>query len=94
MAQPELVRVLRIALIVFGVLLLGLAIARLNDRQIDRTGLCGSIVQGPRYDDGGSRTPDCDRLRHRDGVVAAALAILGLAAAGVAAGHTLYTRHR
>lgn len=87
-------RVFRIVLVVLGVLLFVLAISRLNDRQVDRTGLCGSVVQGPRYDDGGSRTPDCNRLRHRDGVAAAVFAILGVVSLGVVAGHTFYARNR
>ena len=50
--QAELVRVLRIVLVVLGVLLFVLAISRLNDRHIDRTGLCGSVIQVdlPRFD--------------------------------------------
>ena len=92
--QAELVRVLRIVLVVLGVLLFVLAISRLNDRQIDRTGLCGSVVQGSRYDDGGSSTPDCNRLRHRDGVAAVAFVTLGIVAIGVVAGHTFYARSR
>ena len=87
-------RVFRIALVVLGVLLFVLAISRLNDRQIDRTGLCGSVIQGPRYDDGGSSTPDCNRLRHRDGVAATAFATIGMVAIGVVAGHAVYARRR
>ena len=92
--QAELVRVLRIVLVVLGVLLFVLAISRLNDRQIDRTGLCGSVVQGSRYDDGGSSTPDCNRLRHRDGVAAVAFAALGIVAIGAVAGHAVHARNR
>jgi hypothetical protein len=86
------VRVFRIVLIVLGVLLFALAISKLNDRRIDKTGLCGSIVQGSRYDDGGSSTSECNRLRHRDGVAAAAFATLGIVAIGVVAGHFFYAR--
>lgn len=92
--RTDVRRTFRIVLIVLGVLLLFVTIFRLNDRQIDRTGLCGSIVQGSRFDDGGSSTPDCNRLRHRDEVAAAAFAVLGMAALGVAAGHTFYIRTR
>ena len=67
-------RVFRIVLIVLGVLLFVLAISRLNDRQIDRTGLCGSIVQGSTHDDGGSTTADCNRLRHDGPTVRSRLA--------------------
>jgi hypothetical protein len=88
------VRVFRIVLIVLGVLLFVLAISRLNDRRIDRTSLCGSTVQGSRYDDGGSSTSECNRLRHRDGVAAAAFATLGIVAIGVVAGDTFYARNR
>jgi hypothetical protein len=88
------VRVFRIVLIALGVLLLVLAIARLNVREINRTGLCGSILQGSRYDDGGASTTDCDRLRHDDGDAAAAFLIIAIATLGVGVGHVLYTRTR
>jgi hypothetical protein len=86
--------VFRIALVILGVVFLVLAISRLNVRQPDRTGLCGSIVQGSSYDDGGSSTPDCNRLRHGDAVATATFGILGVAALGFGVGHILYTRHR
>jgi hypothetical protein len=38
--------VFQIALIALGVVFLALAFFKLNVRQIDRTGLCGSVVQG------------------------------------------------
>jgi hypothetical protein len=88
------VRVFRIVLVVLGVLFFVLAIYRLNVRQVDRTGLCGSIVQGPSHDDGGSSTHDCNRLRHDDGVAVAAFMILGVAALGFGVGQALYTRNR
>ena len=69
-SHPEPVRVFRIALIALGVVFLALAFFKLNVRQIDRTGLCGSIVQGSTHDDGGSTTADCNRMRHGDGVAA------------------------
>jgi hypothetical protein len=86
--------VFRIVLIVLGVLFLVLAFFRLNIRQVDRTGLCGSIVQGSTHDDGGSSTSDCNHLRHRDGVTAVAFVIIGIAALGVGVGHAFYTRNR
>ena len=46
-------RVVRVAIIALGVLFFLLAIVRLNVREIDKTGLCGSIVQGSSWDDGG-----------------------------------------
>jgi hypothetical protein len=88
------VRVFRIVLIVVGVLFFVLAIFRLNVREIDRTGLCGSIVQGSSHDDGGSSSHDCNRLRHDDGVTAAVFFIVGVAALGFGIGHTLSTRNR
>ena len=94
MSHPEAVRVFRVVLIVLGTLFLGLAFFRLNIRQIDGTGLCGSIVQGSTHDDGGSRTSDCNRLRHHDGVAAVAFVIIGVAALGFGVGHTFYTRSR
>lgn len=93
-AHPDSVRVFRIVLIVLGVLFLLLALYKLNVRQIDRTGLCGSIIQGSTYDDGGSSTPDCNHLRHHDEVDAVAFAIVGVVALGFGVGQSLYTRHR
>ncbi len=87
-------RVFRIVLITLGVLFLVLAIFRLNVREIDRTGLCGSIVQGSSHDDGGASTHDCNRLRHGDGAAAAAFVIVGVAALGFGVGHALYARNR
>jgi hypothetical protein len=93
-SQPEYVRVLQIVLVGFGVLFFVLSIFRLNVRQIDRTGLCGSVLQGSRYDDGGSNTPACNRLRHDDRVAAASFVILGVGAFGLGVGLILYARNR
>jgi hypothetical protein len=93
-SQPEYVRVLRIVLVGLGVLFFVLAAFRLNVRQIDRPGLCGRVVQGSRYDDGGSNTPACNRLRHDDRVAAASFAILGVGAFGLGVGLILYARNR
>ena len=76
----------------FGVLFLLATVYKLNDRQIDGPGLCGSVLQGARFDDGGSRTPDCNDLRHRDEVRAAAFALLGAASFGVGVGLTVRAR--
>jgi hypothetical protein len=86
--------VLRSVIIALAVLFLVLAFFRLNVREIDRTGLCGSVVQGSTHDDSGSSTRDCNRLRHRDGVAAVALVIIGVAALGVGVGDAIYTRER
>jgi hypothetical protein len=86
--------VFRIALIALGVVFLALAFFKLNVRQIDRTGLCGSIVQGSTHDDGGSTTPECNRLRHRDGGAAVAFVIIGVAGLGLGVGHAFFTRNR
>jgi hypothetical protein len=86
--------VLRIVLTALGVLFFALAFFRINARQIDRTGLCGSIVQGSTHDDGGSNTSECNRLRHRDEVTAVAFVIIGVAALGLGVGHAFYTRNR
>jgi hypothetical protein len=88
------VKVFRIVLIALGVLFLVLAIVRLNVREIDRTGLCGSIVQGSSHDDGGASTDDCNRFRHNDGIAAGAFLILAVTSLGVGVGHILYTRTR
>ena len=95
-SQAERVRVFRIVLIVLGVVFFVLAILRLNVREIDRTGLCGSIVQGSSHDDGGASTHDCNRLRHDEGVAAAAfvIVIVAVAALEFGVGHALYTRNR
>jgi hypothetical protein len=89
------VRVFRVVLVVVAVVFIALAFFRLNVRQINRTGLCGSILQGPSFDDGGSSTPDCNHLRHDDTVAAVAFGILGVAALGVGVsfGHTLRARN-
>ena len=87
-------RVFRVVVIVLGVLFFVLGVVRLNVREINRAGLCGSIVQGSRWDDGGASTPDCNRLRHHDLVVTAAFFILAVAPIGLAIGHVLYTRNR
>ncbi len=84
----------RIVLIVLGVLFFVLAFFRLNVREIDRTGLCGSIVQGSSHDDGGASTHDCNRLRQDDGVAAEAFVIIGVVTLGFGVGHALYTRNR
>jgi hypothetical protein len=68
-----------------------LAIARLNVRETDKSGLCGSLVQGSKWDDGGASTHDCNRLRHNDGVATAALFILAIASLGWGVGQILYT---
>ena len=94
MSHPEPVRVCRIVLVVLGLLFFALAFSKLNVRQADGTGLCGSIVQGSAHDDGGSRTPDCNRLRHHDGVTAVEFAIIGIAALGIVVGHSFYTRNQ
>jgi hypothetical protein len=83
-----------VVIIVLGFSFFVLGVVRLNVREINRTGLCGSIVQGSRWDDGGASTPDCNRLRHHDLVVTAALFILAVASIGLAIGHILYTRTR
>jgi hypothetical protein len=88
------VRVFRAVIIALGVLFLVLAMVRLNIREIDKTGLCGSIVQGSSYDDGGAITHDCNRLRHNDGVVTAGFFILTVGSFGLGVGHILYTRRR
>jgi hypothetical protein len=88
------VRVFRVVIIALGVVLLVLAFIRLNVREVDKTGLCGSIVQGSTYDDGGASTHDCNRLRHDDGVATAVLFVLGAASLGVGVGHIVYTRTR
>jgi hypothetical protein len=88
------VRVLRIALVGLGVLFFVLAIFRVNVREIDRPGLCGGVVQGSRYDDGGSNTPACNRLRHHDRVVAASFVILGVGAFGLGVGLIFYARNQ
>jgi len=87
-------RVLRFVLIGLGLLFLALAFFRLNDRPIDRTGLCGSIVQGPAHDDGGSETSECNRLRHHDGVTAVAFVIIGVITAGIGVGQAFSIRKR
>lgn len=76
-------RVLRIVVVVLGMVFIALALLRLNVREINRTGLCGNIVQGSSFDDGGSSTRECNRLRHDDRVAAAMFGILGVAAVGV-----------
>jgi hypothetical protein len=86
------VRVFRVVIIALGVLFLFLAFARLNVREVDKTGLCGSIVQGSSHDDGGSSTHDCNRLRHDDGIATTAFLIVALASLGVGVGHILYVR--
>jgi hypothetical protein len=86
------VRVVRVVIIGLGVVFFVLAIVRLNVREIDKTGLCGSIVQGSSHDDGGASTPACNRLRHHDGVATAAFFILAVASIGGGVGHILYTR--
>jgi hypothetical protein len=86
--------VLRIVLTALGVLFLALAFFRINARQIDRTGLCGSIVQGSTHDDGGFNTSECNRWRHRDEVTAAAFVIIGVAALGLGVSQAFYTRNR
>jgi hypothetical protein len=83
---------LRVVIIALGVSAFFLAIGRLNVRETNRTGLCGSLVQGSRWDDGGASTHDCNRLRHKDGVATAALFILALASLGLGVGHIFYTR--
>jgi hypothetical protein len=88
------VRIVRVVIIVLGVSFFLLAVVRLNVREIDKTGLCGSIVQGSRWDDGGASTPDCNRLRHHDVVVTAALFILAAASLGLGIGQIVYTRSR
>jgi hypothetical protein len=88
------VRVFRILIFALGVVFLVLAMVRLNIREIDRTGLCGSIVQGSTYDDGGASTPDCNRRRHDDGVATAAFFVLAVASLGLGVGHILFTRAR
>jgi hypothetical protein len=87
-------RVFRFVIIALGVLFLVLAIFRLNVREIDKTGLCGSIVQGSSHDDGSASTHDCNRLRHNDSVATAAFLIFAVASIGLAVGHILYTRTR
>jgi hypothetical protein len=88
------VRVFRVVIIVLGVAFFLLAVVRLNVREIDRTGLCGSIVHGSRWDDGGASTSDCNRLRHHDVVVTAAFFILAVASLGLAVGQVVYIRRR
>ncbi len=85
-------RVVRVVIIVLGLLFFVLAIVRLNVREIDKTGLCGSIVQGSSHDDGGASTRDCNRLRHDDGVTTAAFFVVAIAALGLGVGHILYAR--
>jgi hypothetical protein len=88
------VRVVRVVIIALGILFTVLAIARLNVREIDKTGLCGSLVQGSSHDDGGASTHDCNRLRYRDGIATAAFFILAVGSFGLAVGHIIYTRSR
>jgi hypothetical protein len=83
-----------VVIIALGVLFFVLAIVRLNVREIDRTGLCGSIVQGSSHDDGGASTHDCNRLRHNDGVATVVFFILTVASFGLGVGHVLYSRTR
>lgn len=87
-------RVVRVVIIALGVVFFLLAIVRLNVREIDKTGLCGSIVQGSSWDDGGASTHDCNRLRHNDGVATAAFFVVAVASLGLGVGHVLYTRTR
>jgi hypothetical protein len=86
------VRVFRVVIIALGVLFFVLAIVRLNIREIDKTGLCGSIVQGSSHDDGGASTHDCNRFRHNDGVATAAFFIVAVGLIGLGVGHILCTR--
>jgi hypothetical protein len=88
------VRIVRVVIIAPGVLFFLLAIVRLNVREVDRTGLCGSIVQGSSWDDGGASTHDCNRRRHNDGVATAVFFVLAVASLGLGVGHILYTRTR
>jgi hypothetical protein len=88
------VRVVRAVIIVLGVVFFVLGVVRLNVREIDRTGLCGSIVQGSSWDDGGSNTHDCNRLRNNDRIATGAFFILAAASFGLGIGHMLYTRAR
>ena len=83
-------RVFRVTIIVLGVVFFLLAFVRLNVREIDKTGLCGSIVQGSSWDDGGAITHDCNRLRRNDGVATAAFFVLAVASLGLG----VYTRTR
>jgi hypothetical protein len=85
------VRVFRIAIFALGLVFLVLAINRLNVREIDKPGLCGSLVQGSSHDDGGASTPDCNRLRHHDGVATAVFFVLAIASFGLVVGHVLHT---
>jgi hypothetical protein len=87
------VRTLRFVVVGVGVMFLMLAVFKLNDRRVDRPGLCGSVLQGARFDDGGSRTPDCNHLRHDDEVAAAAFVLLGAASFGLGAGLTIHARN-
>jgi hypothetical protein len=83
-------RVFRVVIILLGVASLALAVGRLNVREVDRTGLCGSVVQGPSHDDGGASPHDCGRLRHNDGVASAALFVLAAISVGTGVGLILY----
>jgi hypothetical protein len=83
-----------VLIIVLGVLFLLLAIGRLTVREIDKPGLCGSIVQGPSWDDGGASTHVCNQLRHDDGLEMAGFFILALASFGFGVGHLVYRTGR
>lgn len=85
-------RAARVAIVVTGVLCLALALGRLTEREVDRAGLCGSIVQGSSWDDGGASTRDCNRLRHDDEVVTAAFFTLALVSLGMTVGRVLHVR--
>jgi hypothetical protein len=88
----SLMRVFRVVIILLGVVSLVFAAGRLNVREANRTGLCGSVAQGPSHDDGGASTHDCNRLRHDDGVASAALVILAVTSLGVGVGLILRRR--
>lgn len=85
-------RAFRVVVIVLGALFVVLAISRLTAREIDRTGLCGSIVQGSTWDDAGASTHDCTRLRHDDAITAAAFFGVAVVLVGSSVGAILYTR--
>jgi hypothetical protein len=83
--------VFRVVVFALGLVFLVLAVYRLNVREIDKPGLCGSLVQGSSHDDGGASTPACNRLRHNDSVATAAFFVLAVASFGLGVGHILYT---